>query len=79
MKKKDIKNESANVKNRKHKSLFEKTYPTFEAFHLQSIIFDEADKAGNDMKNLEHFEWKFNGTHYDAIATDNPETVINFA
>ena len=69
LKKKDIKNESANVKNRKQKSLFEKMAPTYGVFHqhvkralLQSLIFNQADNAIIEMKNLELFGWKFDGT-----------------
>ena len=86
--KKDIKNESANVKNRKQKSVFEKMSPTCGAFHqniksayLQSLIFHEADKAVIEMKNTGYFGWKFDGTHYIAIVTDNsiaPESIISY-
>ena len=34
------------------------------------------------MKNPEYFGWKFDGTHYIGIVTDNPihaDTVISFA
>ena len=86
MKKKDIKNESVNVKNRKQ--TFEKMPPTYGAFyqhvkraHLQSLIFYKAEKAVIEMKHPEHFGWKSDGTCYIAIVTDNlmaPDTVISF-
>ena len=63
LKKKDIKNESVNMKHRKQKkSVFEKMPPNYEAFHqhikcahLQLQIFNQADKAVIGMKNSEHF------------------------
>ena len=43
--------------------------PTYGAFHqhvkrahLQSLIFDQTDKAVIEMKHLEHFGSKFNRT-----------------
>ena len=89
LKKNDIKNESAIVKNRKQKSVFEKIPPAYRTFHqhvkrahLQSLIFNQADNAITEIKNPEHFGWKFDGTRYVAIVTDNPvapDTVIIFA
>ena len=35
-------------------------------------IFNQADNAIIEMKNPEHFGWKFDGTHYIAIVRDNP-------
>ena len=74
---------------RKQKKSSEKMPATYGAFHqhikrahLQSLIFNQADKAVIEMKNLEHFGWKFHRTYYIAIATDNPiapDTVISFA
>ena len=62
LKEKGIKNESANVKNRTQKSVFEKLPPTYEAFHqhvnrahLQSLIFNKADKAVIEMKKSRTF------------------------
>ena len=62
LKKKGVKNESANVKNRTQKSVFEKLPPTYEAFHqhvnrahLQSLIFNKADKAVIEMKKSKTF------------------------
>ena len=49
---------------------------------LQSLIFNQVDNAIIEMKNPEHFGWKFDGTRYIAIVTDNPvaqDTVISFA
>ena len=88
MKKKDIKN--LKQKNRKYKkSVFEKMPPSYGAFqrhvkraHPQSLIFNQADKAVIEMKNPEHFGWKFDGTHYIATVTDNPiapDTIISLA
>ena len=90
LKKKDIENESANVKNRKQKkSVFEKIPANYGAFrqhvrhaHLQSLIFNETNGAVIEMKNPEHFGWKFYETHYITIVTDNPivlDTVISFS
>ena len=89
LKKQDTKNESANVKNRKEKSVFEKMPLTYRAFdqnvkcaHLQSLIFHEADKTVIEIRNPEYFGWKFDGNYYVAIATDNfivPDTGISFA
>ena len=39
---------------------------------LQSLIFNQVDNAIIEMKNPEHFGWKFDGTRYIAIVTDNP-------
>ena len=71
------------MKNRKQK------YGTYGAFHqhvkcahVQSLIFNQADNAVIEMKNPKHFRWKFDGTRYIAIVTDNPialGTVISFA
>ena len=38
--------------------------------HLQSLIFNQGNKAVIEMKNLEH--WKFDETYYKAIVIDNP-------
>ena len=88
LKKKGVKNESANMKNRTQKSVFEKMPPTQGAFHqhvkrahLQSLIFNEGDKAVIEIKNPEYFECKFDVTHYIAIVTNDPvapDTVISF-
>ena len=55
-------NESANVRNRMQKSIFERMPPTYGAFHqqvkpahLQSLIFNKVDKAVIEMKNPECF------------------------
>ena len=63
--------------------------PSYGAFqqhvkhaHLQSLIFNQADNGVIEMKNPEYFGWKFDGTHYIVIVTDNPihaDTVISFA
>ena len=89
LKKKDIKTESANVKSRKQKSVFEKIPPTYGAIqqhvkqaHLQSQIFNQANNAIIEMKNSKHFGCKFDGTRFIAIVTDNhvvADTVISFA
>ena len=62
------------------------TYGTFHLHvkraHLQSLIFNQADNATIEIITLEHFEWKFDGTRYIAIVTDNPvvpDTVISNA
>ena len=78
-----------NVKNRNQKLVFEEMPPTYGAFHqhvkrahLQSLIFDQTDKAVIEMTNLEHFGGQFNRTRQIVIATDNPiapDTVISFA
>ena len=59
-----------NVKNRNQKLVFEEMPPTYGAFHqhvkrahLQSLIFDQTDKAVIEMTNLEHFGGQFNRTH----------------
>ena len=62
--------------------------PTYRAFHqhvkrahLQSL-FCQTNKTVIEMKNPENFGWKFDGTRYIAIATDNPiapDTVISLA
>ena len=46
------------------------------------LYFNQADKAVIEMKNPEHFGWKFDGTRYIAIVTDNRlalDIVISFA
>ena len=57
--KKDIKNDRANMKNRKQKLVLEKMPPTYGTFHqnvkrahLKSLIFNKADKAFTEIKNL---------------------------
>ena len=50
--------------------------------HLQSLIFNEADKAVFEMTNPDHFRWKFDGNRFVAIVTDSPiapDTIIDFA
>ena len=60
---------SGNVKNTNQKLVFEEMPPTYGAFHqyvkrahLQSLIFDQTDKAVIEMTNLEHFGGQFNRT-----------------
>ena len=75
------------MKNRKQKSVFDKMPPIYGALHqnvkranLQSLMFNEADKAVIEMKNRKYFGWKFHGTHYIATVSDNsiaPDTVIS--
>ena len=78
------------MKNRKQKkSLFEKMSPTYGGFqqhvkraHLLTLIFNKENRAVTEMENPEHFRWKFYGTHYMTIVTDNriaPDTVTSFA
>ena len=58
--KKDIKNESKNVKNRKKNSVFEKISPTYGAFHqhvkhsyLQPLIFNPLNASLPSHRNLQ--------------------------
>ena len=80
MKKKDIENESTNMKNRKQKKpVFEKMPLTYGPFHQH---IKSVDKAVIEMKNPEHFGWKFDVTRYIAMVTDSPiapDTVVSFA